>query len=93
VGRRLTTPFYRTTATSGSSRRALPTSPATQQTIVRPFGVHSLTSYLADESPLSKATSQYIEDHLELYQNPNVTVFSDSKYSKPKNSMAEGGCG
>ncbi|ORY55166.1 family 16 glycoside hydrolase [Leucosporidium creatinivorum] len=43
--------------------------------------------------PADHPTSQYIEDHLELYQNPNITVFRDSGFDTPKNSMGEGGCG
>lgn len=37
----------------------------------------------------SKATSDYINNHLDLYQNPNYTVFSDSPYEKPKNSLSD----
>jgi len=37
----------------------------------------------------SIATSDYINNHLDLYQNPNYTVFTDSPYTKPKNSLSD----
>ncbi|ORY74277.1 glycoside hydrolase family 16 protein [Leucosporidium creatinivorum] len=39
--------------------------------------------------PASHPTSDYINNHLDLYQNPNYTVFTDSPYTKPKNSLSD----
>ncbi|GAA6011375.1 hypothetical protein JCM10207_008318 [Rhodosporidiobolus poonsookiae] len=43
-------------------------------------------------SPKDFPTSKYINDHPELYSNPNLTVFSQSPYQKPRNKLAAGGC-
>ncbi|GAA5915059.1 uncharacterized protein JCM6883_004228 [Sporobolomyces salmoneus] len=42
--------------------------------------------------PKNYPTSDYIQDNLEIYTNPNLTMFSQSSSTKPRNSLAEGGC-
>ncbi|GAA6029982.1 hypothetical protein JCM8097_009200 [Rhodosporidiobolus ruineniae] len=43
--------------------------------------------------PKSHPTSEYIKNHPALYNNPNITVFSQSNYTRPRNRLANGGCG
>ncbi|GAA5850712.1 hypothetical protein JCM8547_009065 [Rhodosporidiobolus lusitaniae] len=43
--------------------------------------------------PKDHPTSDYINKFPDLYNNPNITVFTDSKYTRPRNSLAAGGCG
>ncbi|GAA5954848.1 hypothetical protein JCM3765_007791 [Sporobolomyces pararoseus] len=42
--------------------------------------------------PKKYPTSDYINNHLELYMNPNLTMFTQSNFTKPRNSLAAGGC-
>ncbi|KAG5422218.1 KRE6 [Candida metapsilosis] len=41
--------------------------------------------------PSDYPTYDYIQEHLDLYSNPNITSFEDAGYSFPKNSLT-GGC-
>ncbi|BGP13216.1 hypothetical protein JCM10213v2_001135 [Rhodosporidiobolus nylandii] len=43
--------------------------------------------------PKSHPTRDYIESHPALYNDPNITVFSQSNYTRPRNRLAAGGCG
>lgn len=38
--------------------------------------------------PEDYPTVDYIENHLEAYMNPNLTLWSDTKYSTPRNKLA-----
>ncbi|GAA5974252.1 hypothetical protein JCM11641_003355 [Rhodosporidiobolus odoratus] len=38
--------------------------------------------------PKDFPTSKYINNHLDLYSNPNMTVFTDSNYTKPRNKLS-----
>ena len=40
--------------------------------------------------PPDHPTSKYIEDHLDIYTNPNYTIFPQEKYAWPKNKLT--GC-
>lgn len=42
--------------------------------------------------PKDFPTSDYINNHPDIYNNPNITVFTESNYTKPRNSLAAGGC-
>ncbi|KAM0754664.1 beta-glucan synthesis-associated [Meredithblackwellia eburnea MCA 4105] len=42
--------------------------------------------------PDDHPTSKYIQNHPDLYMNPNITVFSDSNYTYPRNSLSAAGC-
>lgn len=39
--------------------------------------------------PKKYPTKNYIDTHQDLYTNNNITVFSDSKYSKPRNRLVD----
>ncbi|GAA5903037.1 hypothetical protein JCM6882_009675 [Rhodosporidiobolus microsporus] len=43
--------------------------------------------------PKDRPTSKYINDHPAIYNNNNITVFSQSGYERPRNRLAAGGCG
>ncbi|GAA6015584.1 hypothetical protein JCM10207_008135 [Rhodosporidiobolus poonsookiae] len=45
--------------------------------------------------PKDHPTAEYIANHPELYNNPNITTFNASPYSsrRPRNRLAAGGCG
>ncbi|GAA5943225.1 uncharacterized protein JCM15063_005298 [Sporobolomyces koalae] len=42
--------------------------------------------------PKNYPTSRYINDHLELYTNPNLTMFTQSNFTKPRNRLSATGC-
>ena len=39
--------------------------------------------------PLGYETTQYIEDHLKAYMNPNLTNWDSTGYDWPKNSLVD----
>ncbi|GAA5936830.1 hypothetical protein JCM3775_002719 [Rhodotorula graminis] len=42
--------------------------------------------------PKSHPTSKYIDDHMAMYLNPNISSFADSGYRKPRNRLSAEGC-
>jgi beta-glucanase (GH16 family) len=40
--------------------------------------------------PVNYPTSKYINDHLDVYNNPNLTTWNSTSYSWPKNSLRTG---
>ncbi|GAA5969770.1 hypothetical protein JCM21900_004194 [Sporobolomyces salmonicolor] len=42
--------------------------------------------------PAAYPTSQYINNHLDLYTNPNITTFSQSNHTAPRNRLSANGC-
>ncbi|GAA5898575.1 hypothetical protein JCM8208_004704 [Rhodotorula glutinis] len=42
--------------------------------------------------PKSHPTSKYINDHMDMYLNPNISSFADSGYTKPRNRLSAEGC-
>ncbi|BGP45319.1 hypothetical protein JCM10450v2_001137 [Rhodotorula kratochvilovae] len=42
--------------------------------------------------PKSHPTAKYIEDHMDLYMNPNITTLSQSQHRKPRNRLSAEGC-
>ncbi|KAJ7505511.1 glycoside hydrolase family 16 protein [Mycena galericulata] len=43
-------------------------------------------------NPSKYPTSEYINNHLVAYNNPNLTVWADANFTFPTNSLYEGGC-
>lgn len=43
-------------------------------------------------SPKDMPTEDYINDHINAYSNPNLTLWADAGYSYPKSSMDANGC-
>lgn len=43
-------------------------------------------------SPKNMPTHDYIQDHINAYTNPNLTLWEDAGYAFPRSSMDEGGC-
>lgn len=43
-------------------------------------------------NPKEFPTSDYIDNHLDLYMDNNMTVFTESNYTVPRNSMGATGC-
>jgi hypothetical protein len=76
-------------ATSEYGRRAMPSWAAIPLRIVSSARLRSSKIQTRLTSLFSTATSDYINNHLDLYQNPNYTVFGDSPYTKPKNSLSD----
>ncbi|GAA5948901.1 hypothetical protein JCM21900_003465 [Sporobolomyces salmonicolor] len=46
-------------------------------------------SYNVGCDPSDYPTSDYINNHMDLYTNPNITVFSDTNYTKPRNKLVD----
>ncbi|TNY23923.1 beta-glucan synthesis-associated protein-domain-containing protein [Rhodotorula diobovata] len=42
--------------------------------------------------PKSHPTAKYIEDHMDMYTNPNISTFAESRYRKPRNRLSAQGC-
>ncbi|GAA5976460.1 hypothetical protein JCM10908_005507 [Rhodotorula pacifica] len=42
--------------------------------------------------PKDYPTSEYINNHMDLYTNPNMTMFSQSNYTTPRNRLSATGC-
>ncbi|POY72512.1 hypothetical protein BMF94_4338 [Rhodotorula taiwanensis] len=42
--------------------------------------------------PKNYPTSDYINNHMDLYTNPNMTMFSQSNYTTPRNRLGAFGC-
>ena len=40
--------------------------------------------------PPDHPTAAYINDHIDVYNNPNLTVWNNTKYSWPKNTLRSG---
>ncbi|KAJ7695966.1 glycoside hydrolase family 16 protein [Mycena rosella] len=41
-------------------------------------------------NPSTRPTAQYINDHIEAYSNPNLTVWADANFTFPKNRLWDG---
>ncbi|BGP00855.1 putative Beta-glucan synthesis-associated protein KRE6 (putative) [Rhodotorula toruloides] len=42
--------------------------------------------------PPDHPTSEYINNHMDLYMNPNISTFAQSNYTKPRNRLSATGC-
>ncbi|GAA5822071.1 hypothetical protein JCM10212_005203, partial [Sporobolomyces blumeae] len=46
-------------------------------------------SYNVGCDPKKYPTSDYINNHMELYTNNNLTTFKDSNFTKPRNRLVD----